>query len=119
MDTNPYLLLLMAIVVGVTGQLLLKLGMTRRPGFRLIETAGLFRNWPVLAGFGCYGISTLLYLQVLAKLELSLAYPTVSLGYVLVIILSRVFFKERVSLTRWVGVLIICVGVIFVGMGSD
>jgi undecaprenyl phosphate-alpha-L-ara4N flippase subunit ArnF len=119
MDTNPYILLMTAIVVGVTGQLLLKLGMGRQPGFRFIETVGLFRNWPVLAGFGCYGISTLLYLQVLAKLELSLAYPTVSLGYVLIIILSRVFFKEPVSLTRWVAVLIICVGVVFVGMGSD
>jgi multidrug transporter EmrE-like cation transporter len=71
------------------------------PGFRLGDIAILTRNVPVMSGFCCYGLSTVLYLSVLARLELSLAYPTVSLGYVLVIIMSRVLFKEPVSPTRW------------------
>ena len=116
MLASPYILLLLAILIGVAGQLLLKLGMTRLPEFRVVDMIGLLRNWPVLTGFGCYGLSTVLYLQVLAKLELSLAYPTVSIGYVLVIVMSRVFFKETVSPSRWMAVAIICVGVVLVGL---
>jgi multidrug transporter EmrE-like cation transporter len=112
----PYIVLMTAIVLGVAGQLLLKFGMKRHPAFRVSETAALVRNWPVLAGFGCYGISVLLYFQALAKLELSLAYPTVSLGYVLVIVMSRLLFNESVSAMRWTAVMIICFGVVLVGL---
>jgi multidrug transporter EmrE-like cation transporter len=116
-DKLPYLLLLLAILVSVTGQLLFKLGMMRHPEFSVLNVAGLRRNWPVLAGFGCYGLSTVLYLQVLAKLELSVAYPTASLAYVLVIVMSRLLFKEIVSPRRWLAVVIICGGVVLVGLG--
>jgi len=93
--------------------------MSRQPGFRLGDIAILMHNLPVVSGFGCYGLSTVLYLSVLARLELSLAYPTVSLGYVLVIIMSRVIFKEPVSPTRWLAAGIICLGVVLVGIGSS
>ena len=108
----------MAILLGVAGQLLLKFGIARQPEFRFLEITSLLYNWPVLLGFGCYGLSTLFYFKVLAQLELSLAYPTVSLGCVLVIIMSRIIFKESVSLTRWMAVMIICFGVALVGLGS-
>jgi multidrug transporter EmrE-like cation transporter len=113
-----YGLLLMAILIGVVGQLLLKHGMSRQPGFRLGDIALLAHNVPVMSGFCCYALSTVLYLSVLARLELSLAYPTVSLGYVLVIIMSRVVFKEPVSPMRWLAAGIICCGVVLVGLGA-
>ena len=115
---RAYLLLFVAILFGVAGQLLLKHGMSRRPKFRLRDLGGLTRDFHILGGFSCYGIGALLYFQVLARLDLSLAYPTVSLGYVLVIVMSRVLFKESVTFTRWVAVLMICVGVALVGLGS-
>ena len=118
MDTSPYALLLIAIAFGVAGQLLLKLGMLRQPGFRFSEVVTLLCNSLVVAGFSCYGVSTLLYFQVLANLDLSLAYPTVSLGYVLVIVMSKILFKETITWKRWMAVTIICVGVVFVGLGS-
>ena len=113
-----YGILLIAILIGVVGQLLLKYGMARQPGFRLSDIAVLTRNVPVMSGFCCFGLSTLLYLSVLARLDLSLAYPTVSLGYVLIVIMSRVIFKEPVSPTRWLAAGIICFGVVLVGLGA-
>lgn len=113
-----YVLLFVAIVLGVVGQLLLKHGMSRRPDFRLHDLLSLVRDAPVLGGFLSYGFSVLLYFKVLETLDLSLAYPSVSLGYVLVILLSKVFFKEPVTLTRWIAVLIICTGVALVGLGA-
>ena len=118
MHGNAYGVLLVAIMIGVTGQLLLKHGMSRQPGFRFGDIGVLTRNLPVLGGIGCYCLSTVLYLSVLARLELSLAYPTVSLGYVLVIVMSRVLFKEPVSLSRWLAAGIICIGVVLVGLGA-
>ena len=119
MDWAAYLLLLIVIALGVAGQLLLKQGMSRhRGGFQWSALPALAQNWAVVAGFGCYGLSTLLYFQVLARLDLSLAYPTVSLGYVLVIILSKLFFNEKIRPARWGAVAIICVGVALVGLGA-
>ena len=118
MQMQFYGLLLIGILIGVVGQLLLKSGMARQPGFRLCDLATLTHNVPVICGFCCYGLSTVLYLTVLARLELSLAYPTVSLGYVLVIIMSRVVFKEPVGPTRWLAAGIICCGVVLVGLGA-
>lgn len=118
MDVKAYSLLLVAILIGVVGQLLLKHGISRCPRLRLLEIVGLIRNYPVVAGFLCYGASTLLYLQVLASIDLSIAYPTVSLGYVLVMVMSKVFFKELIRPAQWGAVLIICAGVALVGLGS-
>jgi len=42
----------------------------------------------------------------------------VSLGYVIVIVMSRVLFEEPVTLARWGAVVIICIGVALVGLGS-
>jgi len=117
MDVQTYLLLLIAIMFAVMTQLLLKQGMLRRPSFRLKDLTSLTGNFPVLGGFICLGISILLYLQALANLNLSVAYPTMSVGYVLVIIMSKVCFKEPISRYRWISVLIICAGVTLVGLG--
>lgn len=118
---NPsiaYVLLLLSVVFGVAGQLLLKHGMTRRPEFGLAELPTLIFDPLILGGFTSYAVSTLIYLTALETLDLSLAYPTVSLGYVLIILFSRLFFQETVSLSRWIAVLIICTGVAIVGFGS-
>ncbi len=85
MDVRAYMLLLVGIMIGVIGQLLLKYGMSRRPGFKVKDIRSLAGDFFVLGGLGCYGIATLIYLKVLASLDLSLAYPTVSVGYVLVV----------------------------------
>ena len=110
-----YALLIFAISLGVFGQLFLKHGMSKRPGFKINDIFSLIRDYSVLFGFVLYGISTLLYLRVLANLDLSLAYPTVGLSYVFIVILSQIFFKERVSSTRWFAIVIICTGVAIVG----
>lgn len=114
---GAYSLLLFSIILGVIGQVLLKIGMARHPNFHLKELLQLASDLSILGGFLSYGLSTLLYFQALASLDLSLAYPTVSLSYVLVIIVSKLLFKENVTLPRWLAVLVICIGVGLVGLG--
>jgi len=117
-ELKTYSLLLAAIALAVAGQLLLKRAMLRRKNIRISELPALMLDAGVVMGFGCYGIGTLFYVKVLSVADLSVAYPTVSLGYVLVIVMSKVLFGETVSASRWAAVILICIGVALVGMGS-
>lgn len=116
---TAYALLLGSILLGIAGQLLLKYGMSQQQGFKIAELLSLVKNLPVVSGFICYGVSILMYFKVLANLDLSLAYPTISLGYVMVVLLSKMLFKEPVSSARWLAVFFICAGVVLVGITNN
>jgi len=112
-----FLLLFICVALGVIGQLSLKHGMNAIGEIELdiARTPSLllrsFGNPFVLLGYILYGISSLSWLIILSRVELSLAYPMISIGYVLVVILSRVLFDEHVTLLRFAGTLVICFGV--------
>lgn len=74
----------------------------------------ILKNVPVMAGIITYGLSFLLWIKVLSKVELSYAYPMVSLGYVLVMIFSYFVFKENITFIRVLGVVFIITGVILI-----
>jgi len=48
---------------------------------------------------------------VLSKVELSIAYPMLSMGYVFVLLASWILFSEPVTMIRWLGVMVIMAGV--------
>jgi multidrug transporter EmrE-like cation transporter len=70
-----------------------------------------FLNPYVFMGFAFYFLSSLFWMVVLSKVELSVAYPMLSLGYAFVLIASWFLFNEPVSAVRWLGVLVIMAGV--------
>ena len=114
------MMILFSIVMGVIGQICLKQGMINIGRFtsNVNNTINLLQralsNPVVITGFLCYGISALSWLIVLSRVELSYAYPMVSLGYVLVVLLSWIIFKENVTLLRLIGVVIVCFGVFLI-----
>jgi undecaprenyl phosphate-alpha-L-ara4N flippase subunit ArnE len=62
----------------------------------------------------CFVVATGLWLLGLQRLDLSYAYPLVSFGYVLVSILSALFFKEHVDRNRWAAIAVLSVGVMLI-----
>jgi drug/metabolite transporter (DMT)-like permease len=58
-----------------------------------------------------YGAATLLWIWILSRVNLSLAYPWVALGMVIVPLLAWLMFGERVGPMFWLGVAFIVVGV--------
>lgn len=68
----------------------------------------------VIAGGILYALSFALWLIVLTRADLSYAYPLLSMGYVLIVLLSRVVFHEAVTPVRFLGTLVICVGVFLI-----
>ncbi|MGQ9705847.1 MAG: EamA family transporter [bacterium] len=112
------LFILLAVFLGVSGQMLLKIGLQKTPpmeGLSIKIIKLIFKPY-IFSGFISYGVSSLFWIIVLSRTELSYAYPMVALGYVLVFIFSWLYFKDQVTLTRVVGLILICIGVVLVAI---
>ena len=110
----------MSMILGAVGQIFIKKGLNYLGG--LDFSAGLvvtylkiFLSPFVIIGISIYFIGVFFWLYGLSKVELSFAFPFVSLSYVLVFLLSWFFLGENIPLLRWVGLLTICIGVLLVG----
>lgn len=114
---GTFILGLVAIMLLSAGQTSLKFGLNVIGGVSLSEgLAGLFKliqtPW-VVVGFGLYGLSSVLWLDVLSKLDFSLAFPMVGLTYVFTLLIGRFFFGEPVGWERTLGVAFILCGIFF------
>ncbi len=117
------LLALISVILSSLAQVSLKYG-TSSPGIRSTLTfdgaksiANLVRAildpWIAL-GLFLYAVGALIWLPVLARLDLSKAYPLVGLAFVLTTIFAMAFLGERPSATRLVGTALVIAGVILV-----
>jgi len=100
------------------GQLLQKLGAAKlKHGLAPIPfIIHVFSNKEFLLAIICLATGTILWLIVLVHMEVSKAYPFLSLGYVLIVAISKFYLKEEVDLFRWIGVLLITLGTVLVGV---
>jgi multidrug transporter EmrE-like cation transporter len=113
-----YLIMATSICLAIAGQLLMKRGMMSFGTFPvsklLVNIIPMFLNPWVFIGFACFGLSSLFWLVVLSRMELSLVYPMVSVAYVIVALFSWYFFKENLTPVRWAGIAVIVMGVVLI-----
>ncbi len=110
-----YVFALLSIALGACAQLLLKLSVQGQS--MLMSAQGLTKivcDYRFLAGAACYGLSLLFWLKVLSELDLSKAYPMVSLGYVFTFILGWLILDEPLRPLRVIGLAVIIIGVILI-----
>jgi len=118
-----FLLLFLGVWLTVVGQLLFKQGVSKIGGIALDFSSLPFSlcralvNPFVLCALLVYGISSMLWLIILSRVELGIALPTMSLGYVLIVFLSRLFFNEKITFYKLLGVSLICIGVFVLSRG--
>ena len=111
------LLILFSVVLAVLGQFFLKKGMLQIGEVPLNITTPIFllgkvfKSFGLFLGFFLFALSSIVWLVVLSRVELSLAYPMVSMGYILTIFISWKFLGEEISALRWLAVAIISIGV--------
>jgi multidrug transporter EmrE-like cation transporter len=67
-----------------------------------------------IAGMTCYAVSIGVWLIVLSKLEVSVAYPLLSIGYVITAVVGFFFLGENLTLLRVFGIALICGGLFFI-----
>jgi len=110
-------LIIMAMSLAVASQFMLKYAMMNFGELDLFKIGSIIRAflspW-VIAGILVYGCSSVLWLKVLTKAELSYAYPIGSLSFILVAIFSWVIFREQITTVRMIGILLISIGVVFI-----
>lgn len=117
------LMIIFCIGTGSAGQLVMKHGMNTvgkiNAAELLSKMSGAFLNPYVIGGLLLYGISAVVWMIVLSRVDLSFAYPMVSLGYVFVVISSKYIFDERVTALRLIGTLVICLGVFLISRSAS
>ncbi len=122
---NALLLLIPAILLSTTGELLFKIGMNRVGSFEFSPNAlrvvlpRIVLNPFIILGFLGFGLGAVFWLAVLSRVPLSLAYPILALSYFVVVIEAWLFLQERVTWKRMVGVAVIVVGVVMVGLSGS
>lgn len=70
----------------------------------------------VISSFVVTFLGIILWISALSKFELSIAYPFMSLSYILIALLSAVFFHESLPFIKLLGLLLIMVGVACIGL---
>lgn len=124
---RPALLGLTLFAVGLSagGQLLLKIGASSpnvraafAGGFSLASAFTAVTSPLVLTGLAVYGASAVLWLLVLSKLPLSVAYPFVGLGFVVTLLFGWLVLGEQINVLRVAGTLLIVGGVVLVAQSA-
>ncbi|MBV9889613.1 MAG: EamA family transporter [Rhizobacter sp.] len=120
MRPQTFLILLAGVFLNAGAQLLLKAGVRplgaigEAPGTLLPALATAFTRPPVLGGLACYVLSVALWLVALSRVDVSIAYPMLSLGYVVNAVAAWWLFGEAVGAARFGGIALILLGVLVV-----
>lgn len=115
-----FILILTGVLLNALAQLLLKAG-TRAIGhfdFVWANTLPIARQVAlqpyILGGLSCYVISVIIWIMALSRTPVTVAYPLLSIGYVVNAFAAAAFFGETLSVNRCLGIGFILVGVYFV-----
>ena len=117
-------LIFVSVCLSAVAQLLLKAGMSSDAVQRALARdvsfttfLSVFTNIGVLSGLVIYFGAALVWLIVLSKVEVSVAYPFVALGFVLTALMGHLLLGEVLSLQRISGILLVCAGVAVLACG--
>ena len=118
---NRYLpLILLGVLLNAFAQISLKQGMRTigRFAFSLENVLPIgtrvMLNPYVIAGLLCYVVSVIVWLLALSRVEVSYAYPLLSVGYIVAAFAGQILFQEALTPVRWAGIAVICLGVFLI-----
>jgi len=113
-------LLMAGVLLNATAQLLLKAGTNRVGEFAFtwenVVPIGikLAMNPPILAGLACYVVSVMVWIVALSRVPVSVAYPMLSVGYIVNALAAWMLFGESLAAQKIVGIGFIVIGVFLV-----
>lgn len=107
-------LLLVSCLLTCAGQIAQKFAVESWRGITSGVAHKLRSPWLWLALL-CLGLGLLVWLLVLQRLEVGIAYPMLSLNFVLITLVAHYLFKETIDLRHWCGVGLVIAGVVLLG----
>ena len=123
MTLTAFAFLMTGMLLNAGAQLLLKAGtnalgvisLTRENWFDTFWRMGTQGHFVI--GVACYMVSLVVWIMGLSRVPVSVAYPMLSLGYVINAVAAHYIFGESVTLTKWLGIGFIILGVWLVARG--
>ena len=112
------------MLLNAAAQLLLKVGTTRIGTFDFsvenIVPIGLkvAAQWPIIAGLGCYAVSVVVWILALSRVPVSIAYPMLSIGYVVNAFAAYYLFGESLTAQKLLGIGFILIGIYLVARSA-
>jgi drug/metabolite transporter (DMT)-like permease len=124
-----YVLIVISVALAISGQICLRRGMNEvkeRTGMgagELIKKPVTFvkeiaTTWLVLLGLFLFMASAVFWLIVLTDVPLGVAYPFVSLTYIVVMFYDKFFENREILALNWLGVVAIVVGIVLINWGQ-
>ena len=120
MTLSTLAFILTGVLLNAAAQLLLKAGVnavgaiTLDRGTLLVTALRVLTQWPVLAGLTLYVVSVGVWIIGLSRVDVSIAYPMLSLGYVVNALAAWWLFGEIIGPLRVAGILLILAGVFLI-----
>jgi multidrug transporter EmrE-like cation transporter len=117
MTWSAFSFLMTGVLLNAGAQLLLKAGTNALGVITLTRDNFVDTLWRMstqghfVIGVACYMVSLVVWIMGLSRVPVSVAYPMLSLGYVINAIAAHYIFGEAVTVTRWVGIGFIVLGV--------
>ena len=128
MNLITFGMILAGVLLNAGAQLLLKagtraigvIGASGAGGFALAQTALNVALQPfIVAGLLCYVLSVGIWIVALSRVDVSVAYPMLSIGYVVNALLAWWLFGEDVNAQRCLGIAVILVGIVLVARSGS
>ena len=120
MTPLTFSLLMTGVLLNAAAQLFLKAGTNRVGEFaftfdNLVPIGSkLIANPPILAGLACYAASVVIWIMALSRVPVSVAYPLLSVGYIVNAVAAWMLFGESLGAQKLVGIGFIVIGVYLV-----
>jgi drug/metabolite transporter (DMT)-like permease len=108
-----YLLIFLVVILTSTGQVLQKLGADRglKNATTFSQVISALFQWEIILAVICLASAVIIWLMVLYMMDVSKAFPFISLGFVVVLFTARFYLHEAIPWTRWLGVIFIVAGI--------
>ena len=115
------LLIIVSVSISAVAQVCLKLGMSGEMVVDAIKAGDIWQiaistiqsGW-VLTGLFLYVVGAIIWLFVLARVDVSYAYPFVGIGFIFTMVLGKIFLGDQITAIRITGTLVVVVGLAMV-----
>jgi drug/metabolite transporter (DMT)-like permease len=118
MNLTTFAFIISGVLLNAVAQVLLKAGTNALGGAIHLTVSNAFETFirvasqlPILAGLACYALSLVVWIMGLSRTDVTIAYPMLSLGYVVAALGAWMFLGETISPQRLLAIAVIMVGV--------
>ncbi|MGO4479443.1 EamA family transporter [Massilia sp. 2TAF26] len=118
MNLTTFAFIISGVLLNACAQVLLKAGTNALGGAIHLTVGNAFETFirvasqlPILAGLACYALSLVVWIMGLSRTDVTIAYPMLSLGYVVAALGAWMFLGETISPQRLLAIAVIMVGV--------